>query len=231
MFAVARSARGYGGATVVDAPTALNVFLGLVKEFRGSFGITAGKDRVPRFLIDIVFERDAGSFGIELERVLALKVQRGVITYQWPIPGEHSGFLLVHAEDHVITVCNAVAISNDQRWAVVCFGFEEGFNGVRVAAAHGHAGNINVAVADRLHCEVFLDRALATHGELRHRTAWSGLGHLSAGVGVHLGVKHEHIDVSAGAEDVIESSKANVVRPAVAANDPHALANKTVRNR
>src|SRR4029077_3796194 len=107
---------------------------------------------------------------------------------------------------------------------------EEGFNGWRVATAHGHAGNINVAVADRLHCEVFLDRALSAHGELRNRTAWSGLGHLSAGVGVHLGVKHEHIDVSAGAEDVIESSKANVVRPSVAANDPPALEHQTVSN-
>ena len=51
---------------------------------------------------------------------------------------------------------------------------------------------------------------------------------LAAGVGVDLGVEHEHVDVLARAEHVVESAEADVEGPSVAAQDPHALANERV---
>src|ERR1700693_2953393 len=102
---------------------------------------------------------------------------------------------------------NALAVRNDQRWTVVSLGFEEGLDGMRVAPAHGHTGDIDIAVADGLHSAGFLHRAFAAHRELGHGAAGSRLGHLATSVGVHLSVKHEQVHVGPGCEDVIESSK------------------------
>src|SRR5699024_7361121 len=50
-----------------------------------------------------------------------------------------------------------------------------------------------------------------------------GLGGLTAGVGVHLGVEDEDVDILAGGQDVVQTAVADVVGPAVAAEDPHGL--------
>src|SRR6185295_2973904 len=46
---------------------------------------------------------------------------------------------------------------------------------------------------------------------------------LAAGVGVNLGIEDEDVDVATGREDLIDAAEADVVRPAVAADDPDAL--------
>jgi hypothetical protein len=51
---------------------------------------------------------------------------------------------------------------------------------------------------------------------------------LAAGVGVDLGVEHQDVDVRAGGQDVVEAAEADVVGPAVAADDPDALADQGV---
>ena len=52
------------------------------------------------------------------------------------------------------------------------------------------------------------------------------LRRLATGVGVDLGVEHEDVDVAARGQDVVEPAEADVVGPAVAADDPHALADQ-----
>ena len=74
----------------------------------------------------------------------------------------------------------------------------------------------------------FLARRLAAGGELGHRAERRGLGHLAAGVRVHLGVEHQHVDVAAGGQDVVQAAVADVVGPAVAADDPDALLHQGV---
>ena len=59
--------------------------------------------------------------------------------------------------------------------------------------------------------------------ELRHRAARRRLRRLAAGVRVDLGVEHQDVDVAAGGEHVVEAAEADVVGPAVAADDPDAL--------
>ena len=77
----------------------------------------------------------------------------------------------------------------------------------------------------------FLAFVLAAGGKLGDRAARRGLRHLPAGVGVHLGVEQQHINVLAGAEHVIEAAEADVVGPAIAAEDPDALAHQRVGDR
>ena len=54
---------------------------------------------------------------------------------------------------------------------------------------------------------------------------------LAAGVRVHLGVEDEDVDVAPVREHVIEPAVADVVRPAVAADEPHALLHQVVGER
>ena len=69
----------------------------------------------------------------------------------------------------------------------------------------------------------FLPVRLAGRRELRDRAARGGLGRLAAGVGVDLGVEDEDVDVAARREDLVQPAEADVVGPAVAADDPDAL--------
>ena len=76
--------------------------------------------------------------------------------------------------------------------------------------------------------EVFLGAGLAAGGELGHRAARRGFGHLPAGVGVDFGIEHQDVDVAAGGQHVVEAAVADVVGPAVAAHDPDALLDQGV---
>ncbi len=100
----------------------------------------------------------------------------------------------------------------------------------RVVAAEGDLRHVDGTVADGFHGEVFAAVRLAAGGKLRNGAARCGLGRLATGVGVDLGVENEDVDVLARAKDVIESAEADVERPSVAAQNPHALANQSVGN-
>jgi hypothetical protein len=64
---------------------------------------------------------------------------------------------------------------------------------------------------------------LAGSSELGDLAEVRGLGGLAAGVGVDLGVEHEDVDVVVLREDVVKAAEADVVGPAVAAEDPEGL--------
>ena len=50
-----------------------------------------------------------------------------------------------------------------------------------------------------------------------------GLGSLTAGVGIDLGIEDEDVDVRAGSQDMVHAAEADIVSPAVAAEDPDGL--------
>ncbi len=99
---------------------------------------------------------------------------------------------------------------------------------MRVVGTERHLGDIHVAVGCRDEAEVLLAGPLAADGELRDGCPRRRLRRLPAGVGVSLGVEDKHIDVAPGGEHVVEAAEADVVRPAVAADDPHALRDEVV---
>ena len=77
----------------------------------------------------------------------------------------------------------------------------------------------------------FLAVALSGGRELGHRAARGRLGGLTAGIRVDLGVEDEDVDVAARRQDLVDAAEPDVVRPAVAADDPDALANEVARQR
>ena len=116
---------------------------------------------------------------------------------------------------------------NDGR-AVISFGFLECLEQLITVGAHGDRRDIDIAVAHAHESEVFLGQAHAGVGELRHRADRGGLGSLAAGVGIYFGVQHQDIDVAVLRHDMIEAAETDVIRPAVAADDPDALVHKVV---
>ena len=95
--------------------------------------------------------------------------------------------------------------------------------GLVLVCAQGNLCDIDITIAHRHGSEILLLGLLAACSELCHSTFRSCLGGLSAGVGIDLGVEDEDVDILAGSKYVIESAVADIICPAVAAEDPLAL--------
>ena len=59
--------------------------------------------------------------------------------------------------------------------------------------------------------------------KLRDLADVGGLGSLTAGVGIHLGIEDQDVDIRAGSQDMVHAAEADIVSPAVAAEDPDGL--------
>ena len=136
--------------------------------------------------------------------------------------------LLVEPVSHVDPLPDAVAVGDQQRRPVVGLGLAERSQRLLRVGAHRDPGDVHVGIRDRLEREVLGGHRLAGGRELRHRAERCRLGHLPARVGVDLGVEHEHVDVVPAGQDVIEAAGSDVVRPPVAADDPHATPDQMI---
>ena len=110
-------------------------------------------------------------------------------------------------------------------------GLEERLGRLRHLGAERHLRDVDVAVHVRQQAQVLLADRLAGGGELGGGAERRRLRLLAAGVRVHLGVEHEHVDVAAVREHVVEPAVADVVGPSVAADEPHALLHEVVGQR
>ena len=79
--------------------------------------------------------------------------------------------------------------------------------------------------------EVLLRSRFSACGKLRHRRARRRLRRLPARVRVNLGIQHQQVDVLPAGDHMIEAAIADVIGPAVAAHDPHALLDQQVGQR
>ncbi|CAN4006266.1 Phage tail protein, partial [Dysosmobacter welbionis] len=117
----------------------------------------------------------------------------------------------------------AGGVADNQGRAGIGLGLLNGLQGLGGVGTHGHLSHVDIAVTHGdLRQGLFLD-LLAGRGELRHLADVGRLGGLAAGIGVHLGIKDEDIHIVAGGQDVVQTAEADVVGPAVAAEDPHGL--------
>ena len=123
---------------------------------------------------------------------------------------------------------DAGCVADDQGRSVVGFRFFQRFHELRLIGTHSALRHVNVAVRAGDHAEILLLHSLATGGEFRHSRDRSGLGSLSARVGIHFGIQYENVHVFAGSKHVIEPAVADVVRPAVAADDPEGFLHEAI---
>ena len=129
-------------------------------------------------------------------------------------------FQLALAHACLQTVVNARRISNNQGRAVVSLCFGNGFKGLVLIRAHGDLRYINIAVAHGHHAEVFFAGAFAAGRKFGNSRSRSSLGGLAAGVGIYFGIKYHYVNVFAAGKNMVKSAVADIVSPAVAAENP-----------
>ena len=164
----------------------------------------------------------AGRFlAVEAERILSFFDERGVVAIKLPISAFNRKFFLVLRFAHIDTVVDARRVANDKGRSVIRFCLGNCLDELRFVRAHGAFCDVNVFVSHGDFAKVFLLCEFAASREFCDRTRRGGFTCLSAGVAVNFGVKDEDIHVFARRDNVVESAVADVVCPAVAAEDPH----------
>ena len=111
---------------------------------------------------------------------------------------------------------------------LIAFRLGKGLNALIVVSAHSHLGNVYIAIAHSDAGQILFLGSLTGSSELSDGTNRSSLGGLSAGVGVNLGVEHQNVHVLTGSDDVIQTAEADIISPAVAAEDPHGFLRQEV---
>ena len=89
--------------------------------------------------------------------------------------------------------------------------------------AQSYTGDIDIAEGGEDQAHVLLGRVLAAGGKLGDCGTRCGLRHLTASVGVHLGVHDEDIDIFTGGKDMVQTAVADVIGPSVTTDDPDRL--------
>jgi len=123
---------------------------------------------------------------------------------------------------------NAGAVGDDQAWPVITLSFLDGIDGLCIFGAKGHLCHIDVAIAHGDQSQILLADGLTAGGEFGNRTDGRGLGGLSTSVGVNLGVQHQHVDVLAGSQHVVQTAITDVIGPTVTTDNPDAFVDQIV---
>jgi len=123
---------------------------------------------------------------------------------------------------------DALAVSEDERRSFVFLRVAQGLDRLLRAAGKRDLGDVDIARRDRLQGQILARRALAGRGELGRGPDGGRLRSLAAGVGIDFGVQHQDVDVARLRQDMIKAARADVVGPAVAADDPQAAAHEVL---
>ena len=141
-------------------------------------------------------------FGVERERVLAFSLELRVVTPEVPVTALNSfGFFgLRFTHTCFQTVVDTRSVSDDERRSRISLRLADSLEGLSLVSAHSDLCYINISVRGSNHTEVFLTNALTHRSELSDSAERRCLGCLTTGVGVHLGIEHEDVDIFAGSD-------------------------------
>ena len=145
--------------------------------------------------------------------------------------GIHGRLLMGRTSLGQETLLDAVRVSNDERRTVIVLSLVERLDRSGRVGAHRDVGDVDVLVLHLHETEVLLGLNLAGCRELGDCTGRRGLGSLTARVGVDFGIHDENLDVLARSEDMVKTAVANIVGPAVTAENPDGLTDEVISNR
>mmetsp|Transcript_6296 Transcript_6296/g.20235 ORF Transcript_6296/g.20235 Transcript_6296/m.20235 type:complete len:919 (-) Transcript_6296:1670-4426(-) len=171
---------------------------------------------------------------VKLETVgVSLANLVGVVPVHRPIAALHCLHLL---EDHgLVTVAVAPVhtrgVRNDNRGASVRLCLPECLDGLVHIRRKRDGGDVGVLMHHGNCTEVLLLGGIAARCHLHNSTLGCRLGNLRSSVAVALSVEHQNVDVLAGRQHVVQTPEANVVCPAIAADDPVRRGNEHILRR
>ena len=206
----------------------LGGFFVLFEQNSSTLGELAGQTVVTGFVGQEFLVTAGGSLGIQDE--LLAGFSSGVEAEGVPVAALDSLLHLILAVHHAALdgVHFAGAVSDDQGRTVVSFGFLDGLDGLSGVGAHSDLSNVDIAIGHGDFSEALLLHFLTGSCELCNLTDVGSLGSLTAGVGVNFGIEYEDVDVFAGSENMVNAAEADVVCPAVAAEDPNGLLGEVI---
>ena len=198
------------------------VVSGLLEELFGALGEAELQGAVANLAHDEVVVVGGRSLAVNGERILALGLKVRVEAEEVPVACLDGCLGGAHALAHAVlgAVVDAGSVGDDEGGTLVGLGLADSLDGLIVVGTHADLGDVNVTVGDGDLSQILLLYVLAGCCELRNSAGGSGLGSLTAGVGVNLGIEDEDVDVLVGSQNMVNTAEANIVCPAVATEDP-----------
>ena len=191
--------RGLFAELLDRSPAILRVLLALGEELFGVLGIDDRELAEAGLLHDEVAELRVVRFhrSIDDEAGFALLDEARVVMEAIEVAAfDRLLFFLDRVDQAALDVLfGARAVADDEGRAVIGFGFLQGLDGFAGVGAESDLSNVDVLVGHRHEGEVLLGFFLTRGGELVDGTGLGGLGGLTTGVGVNLGVEDEDVDV------------------------------------
>ncbi len=207
----------------------MGILLRLFIEPAGHLRQLAGEALEAGLLLQGVGQRRAGGAGVQCQRRLAFFLAARIVAVEWPEAGGGQLLHLLVALGQIVAVLLAGAVGDDEGGARVGLRLLNCLHRLVHLGAEGDLRHVDVTVHHHVGTEILAPLALALLAKLGDGAERGGLGLLAAGVGVALGVEHQHIDVLPQAQHVIQPAVTDVVGPAVAADEPDRFLHQVVR--
>ena len=223
--------RRQSGELLVEGVVRADLGLRTTGQLRGPGRVDMLQDAKAGFVRHELGEFGLGRTGVEPQAGLALFHQPRIVAEERPVTGVDRELLLLQAKVQRETVRDTVRVGDDEGRTVVGLGFAQCGDRLVVLGAEGDPGHVDVTVLHGDERQILFRGALAPGGKLGDRTHRRGLRGLAAGVGVDLRIEHQHLHVGAGSEHMVEATIADVVGPAVAADDPDGFLDEIISER
>ena len=177
----------------------------------------------PVFDLHIFRNRNLRVARIQFERIFAQRYLARIVAVQRPVPRINRRLLLRRSEGKVISVRYAVAVCNDYRRSRIAICLGHRLNRLHLVCAKRNLGDIYIAVVYRKHSKILLRCGFTFRSELRDSPERRRFAHLPTSIGVHFRIHYHYIDVFAACQNMVETAVSDIVRPAVAAENPNCL--------
>jgi len=159
---------------------------------------------------------------IDLKRILALLSKKRIVTVERPVARVNSKLGLSDPSwtSTLDTMLQARCIGKHNSRARIGLSFEHSLEGLLLVGIQTHGCNIDSAHVHEDLAKVLLLVTLTRGLELVDATHRSTLGLLTTSVAVYLGIENDDVHLLVGIEDVVETTKVDIARPAITTNAP-----------
>src|SRR5699024_9402453 len=118
---------------------------------------------------------------------------------------------------------NTWSISNNDGWSIVAFCLRNSLYTLVVISTHSDLSYINITIANRNSCQIFLLNIFTTCCELSDSTDWCSLRSLSTCIGVNFCIEYHYINILSRSQYMVNTAVTDIECPSVTTEDPLGL--------